>query len=80
MEKKLFDLVNEQSPSVFQIGKLINDGVDVNCRNNQEMTPLLQLLFNSASKQNVQEIVRLFVENGVDVNAKNKNNGSNALH
>ena len=52
----------------------------MNCRNNQGMTPLLQLLFNSASKQNVQEIVRLFVENGVDVNAKNKNNGSNALH
>ena len=78
-EKKLFDLMKEQNPNIKDIEKLISDGVDLHCRNEQGRTPLLQLLCNSASKQNVQQIVGLFVQNGAELNAKD-NNGSNSLH
>ena len=80
-EKKLFDVINQKNPSVKEIENLINGGVDINCRNEQGMTPLLQLAKDSGSKQNVpvQEIVRFFVAKGVDVNVTDTNQ-SNALH
>ena len=77
-EKKLFFLMNNRNPSVKDIEKLIDDGVDINCRI-RGRTPLLQFTIDSDSKINVQEIVRLFFVNGVDINATDAN-GSNALH
>ena len=77
-EKKLFSLIDEVKPNVKEIENLINGGVDINCKNGKGLTPLDQLIRSnfSSTKQNVLEIVRLFVENGVDVNAT----GTNTLH
>ena len=80
-EDKFFSLIDEVKPSVEEIENLINVGVNINCRNEKGYTALLQLMCTNciSPKQNVIEIVRLFVVNGIDVNATDENQ-SNVLH
>ena len=70
-EKKLFDLIDGLHPNAKEIKDLINDGVDINCRNEKGMTPLLRLMEVSNDKINLKEIVLLLIELGANVRAKN---------
>ncbi len=58
---------------------LLENGADVNAKNDTGWTPLLLLCRNNEIN-NLEDIVKFFVENGADViNAKNKN-GKTPLH
>jgi ankyrin repeat protein len=80
MEKTLFNLCTEPNPSLIKIKNLVNQGISVNCLNEDEMTPLLQLLANGEAYRHDDfvEIIHFFVEKKIDLNAKNEY-GENAL-
>ena len=80
-EKSLFQLINETSPNIKEIEDLLtNKGVDINCRDEGGMTPLLRLMQLSNNKNNLEEIVRVLLRHGPDANAKENYNGFTALH
>lgn len=63
------------------IKKLIEAGADVNSKNNGYQTPLMEVCFNYSepSSKELMEICKLFINSGVDLNAKNAKNESCGL-
>jgi len=64
METKLFALCTRPTPNLNKIRKfIVNQGISVNCLNQQGLTPLLQLLANGEAyyQENFVKIVRYFV-------------------
>jgi len=77
--EKKFELVNKTRPNAKEIQDLIKSGIDINCRNERGETPFMKLMKESNAIENFDEIVRLFLQNGVNVNAKGFQ-GRTALH
>jgi ankyrin repeat protein len=50
--------------NILKVQQLLSQGLDVNCRNKKQMTPLI-----AAAKHNHFDIARLLCERGADVNA-----------
>jgi ankyrin repeat protein len=68
-------------PSVDSIKNLIEKGVDVNCDDENGMTPLLYLVekkLNIDDKSSLLELLEFLIEKGIDVNCKDQY-GDNAL-
>ena len=78
-EKKLFKLINATSPNLKEVEDLINGGVDINCRDEQQMTPLLRLMKISNIKEKLEENIQLLIRLGSDVKTVD-NNGWTAIH
>ena len=62
LEKKLFGLLAGRNISLEAVKSLIEEGVDINCVNQEGMTPLHQLTKDSNEKESVKDIVLLLID------------------
>ncbi|XP_046439709.1 probable serine/threonine-protein kinase irlC isoform X2 [Daphnia pulex] len=76
--QQMLTLLAEGNPSVEEIGKLIQEGVDINVKDPNGSTPLLHVAENKIGSDKVVEIVGLLIQNGANVNSLNCE-GENAL-
>ncbi len=78
MEKKWFDIAL-WSPNINEIEDLILSGIDVNAKNYEGKTAL-HILCQYNQNKNLIDIIQLFIDNGVDVNAEDNEHGRTVLH
>ena len=81
LETKLFNLCScDTYPSLEEVKQILQEGVNVNCIDENGSTPFLSLLATEKKNghDNLIEIVQLLIQHGLDVKCEN-NNGSNAL-
>jgi serine/threonine-protein kinase/endoribonuclease IRE1 len=76
--QQMFTLLAERNPSVEEIGKLIQEGVDVNAKDEIGLTPPLRLAKSEKISENLLEIFSLLIQHGANVNSLDSN-GNNAL-
>ncbi|EFX82937.1 hypothetical protein DAPPUDRAFT_315977 [Daphnia pulex] len=73
--QQLFTLIAKENPSVEEIGKLIQEGVDLNVKDPNGLTPLLRLAQSEKKSENLVEIISLLIQHGginsIDSNGKN---------
>ncbi|XP_046645722.1 putative ankyrin repeat protein RF_0381 isoform X2 [Daphnia pulicaria] len=79
MEIELFKLLEAPNVDLKEVKALIDEGVDINCFNEEGCTPFLYLIKRCSTKDNLKETVQFFIENNIDVNIKDKDE-RNALH
>jgi ankyrin repeat protein len=78
MSLSIFD--KDTYPSVEEIEILIQEGMDINSVDEKELTSLLHLAGPKRNdSENLFEIFRILIQNGADINCKNKD-GKNVLH
>jgi len=65
----LLTSVLKRNPSVEQIRKLLQEGVDINAKDKKGLTPLLHSAKNKSGSDNVVEIISLLIQNGASVNS-----------
>ncbi|EFX65271.1 hypothetical protein DAPPUDRAFT_333325 [Daphnia pulex] len=76
--QQMFTLIAKGNQSVEDIGKLIQEGVDLNVKDPYGLTPLLRLANSKKISDNFIEIVSLLIKNGANVNSLDSND-KNAL-
>ncbi|XP_046457050.1 death-associated protein kinase 1-like [Daphnia pulex] len=79
MEIKLFKLLGAPYVDLEEVKSLIDEGVDINCANEEGFTPFLHLIKGCNTKTNLKETMQFLIENKIHVNSKD-NDGWNALH
>jgi hypothetical protein len=60
----LFTLIAKGNPSVEEIEKLIQEGADVNAKDEKGLTPLLRLAQSEKISENLIEIFSLLIKLG----------------
>ena len=80
-QMKLFASLKEQTnPSEEEIKNLMDEGFDLNCVDENGMTPLFYLIeIKGNDKSSLLKLLQFLIEKGIDVNCKNRK-GENALH
>ncbi|XP_046637442.1 putative ankyrin repeat protein RF_0381 [Daphnia pulicaria] len=76
--QQLFTLIAKGNPSVEEIEKLIQEGADVNAKDEKGLTPLLRLAQSEKISENLIEIFSLLIKLGANVNSLDSN-GENVL-
>ena len=80
IDQQLFDQLKKQTnPSEEDIKTLIDEGFDLNCVDENGLTPLLYLIQKKRNDKSLLKLLQFLIENGIDVNFKDKY-GYNALH
>jgi ankyrin repeat protein len=79
MEIKLFKLMEASNVDLKEVKALIDEGVDINCVNEEGSTPFLHLMEGCSTKTNLKETMQFLIDNNIDVNRKDKDEW-NALH
>ena len=80
IDQQLFDQLKKQTnPSEEEIKTLIDHGFDLNCVDENGLTPLLYLIQKKRNDKSLLKLLKFLIENGIDVNCKNKD-GWNVLH
>jgi ankyrin repeat protein len=74
----MFTLLAEGNPIVEEIGKLIQEGEDINAKDEKGLTPLLRLAQSEKISDNLVKIFSLLIKLGANVNSLDSN-GENAL-
>jgi ankyrin repeat protein len=74
----MFTLLAEGNPSVEEMEKLIQEGVDVNAKDEKGLTPLLRLAKSEKISDNLVKIFSLLIQHGANVHSLDSN-GKNAL-
>ncbi|WP_264705197.1 ankyrin repeat domain-containing protein [Wolbachia endosymbiont (group A) of Gymnosoma rotundatum] len=76
-EQKLFEAIERNN--IGEVKELINHGVSIDARNNEEQTPLHYAAKGSAENSNLEVVRYLVEEKSADINAKD-NFGRTPLH
>ncbi|XP_046438240.1 serine/threonine-protein kinase/endoribonuclease IRE1-like [Daphnia pulex] len=76
--QQLFTLIAKGNPIVEEIEKLIQEGLDVNAKDEKGLTPLLHLVKSEKISENLVKIFILLIQHGANVNSLDSN-GENAL-
>ncbi|XP_046636657.1 probable serine/threonine-protein kinase fhkE [Daphnia pulicaria] len=76
--QQMFTLLAEGNPSVEEMEKLIQEGVDVNAKDEKGLTPLLRLAKSKKISDNLVKIFSLLIQHGANVHSLDSN-GKNAL-
>jgi ankyrin repeat protein len=69
----LFTLIAKGNPSVEEIGKQIQEGADVNVKDEKGLSPLLRLTESEKISENLIETFSLLIKLGANVNSLNRN-------
>lgn len=69
-EKAIWLDQRKRTSSIKEIEALIENGVNINCTKNQQLTPLLLLMEVSNGKNNTIDLARLLIKNKADIKAK----------
>ena len=79
LELKLFNLLAEKHSSLNEINDVLSQGVDINFVNDEGLTPLLQLTKSGHLRNDLMDVIQLFLtQDGIDINCKDPE-GWNAL-
>jgi ankyrin repeat protein len=83
IDQQLFTLLKKHTnPSEEEIKPLIDQGFDLNCVDENGLTPFLYLIqkkLNTRDNPSLLEFIQFLIENGINVYCED-NNGCNVLH
>jgi len=76
MNNLLFQELSQQYPLITTIEKILNDGIDINSKNENGNTPLTYILekYPYGMDNDIFQIIKLLVDHGADIHLSNNKN------